>query len=276
MNPRWPCYIISKGRWESRYTSKALTAMGVPHYIVVEEQERESYAAAVSPLATVLVLDEGYQVAYDACDDLGMTKSKGPGPARNFAWDHAVANGAAWHWVMDDNITHFCRFQRNLKVPVGDGTVLRCMEDFCARYENVLMAGPTYFMFVKRKFKIPPFALNTRIYSCNLIRCDAPYRWRARYNEDTDLSLRMLKDGWCTVQFNAFLQLKLTTQAVKGGNTAEFYQREGTRPKSEMQVKLHPDVSKVVFRFSRIHHHVDYSGFKNNKLIRRADPTAEK
>jgi len=28
-----------------------------------------------------------------------------------------------------------------------------------------------------------------------LIRNDIPYRWRAKYNEDTDLSLRVLKDG---------------------------------------------------------------------------------
>jgi len=44
-----------------------------------------------------------------------------------------------------------------------------------------------------------------------LIRNDVPYRWRGRYNEDTDLSLRMLKDRWCTIQFNAFLQGKAAT-----------------------------------------------------------------
>jgi hypothetical protein len=266
MNPQFPIYIVSKGRWDSRLTSKALEALGVPYFIVVEEQEYSSYAEVISP-ERVLVLDKAYQREYDTFDDLGDTKGKGPGAARNFAWDHSVDQGFPWHWVMDDNIKWFYRLNRNLKVPVSDGTIFRCMEDFCLRYRNVSMAGPNYFMFASRKSKKPPFIPNTRIYSCNLIRNDTPFRWRGRYNEDTDLSLRMLKAGWCTIQFNAFLQEKTTTQYLKGGNTDEFYAKEGTLAKSKMQVAMHPDVSKLVMRWGRHHHLVDYSPFRNNTLV---------
>lgn len=268
-NPRHPIYIVSKGRADSRLTSRHLHEMGVPHYIVIEEQEHDEYARQIDSSATLLILDKQYQVDYDPCDDLRMTKSKGPGPARNFAWDHSIKSGATSHWVMDDNIDGFFRLNHNFKVPAKTGAVFRAMEDFVDRYDNVAMSGPNYFMFASRKSKQPPFALNTRIYSCNLIRNDVPYRWRGRYNEDTDLSLRMLKDGWCTIQFNAFLQMKLRTQTVKGGNTAEFYAKEGTLPKSKMQVDLHPDVSKIVWRFGRWHHFVDYTPFKRNKLLRK-------
>jgi len=58
---------------------------------------------------------------------------------------------------------------------------------------------------------------------------------------------------------------------MKGGNTEEFYDDEGTLPKSEMLEKLHPDVAKVVFKFNRWHHQVDYSQFKKNKLIKVVD-----
>ena len=109
--------------------------------------------------------------------------------------------------------------------------------------------------------------INTRIYSCLLIRNDIPYRWRGRYNEDTDLSLRVLKDGYCTVQFNALLQGKMATQKIKGGNTEEFYEGEGTMNKSKMLQDMHPDVARVAWRFNRWHHHVDYKPFKKNKLI---------
>jgi len=268
MNPRFPLYIPSKGRADTRLTSKALDKMGVPYRLVIEEQEWAQYRSEVDP-SKLLVLDKAYQREYDAFDDLGDTKSKGPGPARNFIWDHSISEGHDWHWVMDDNIQMFCRFNKNLKVPVGDGTIFRCMEDFCLRYTNVAMAGPQYFMFCSRKSKAPPLIFNTRIYSCNLIRNDTPFRWRGRYNEDTDLSLRMLKAGWCTVQFNAFLQMKTTTQQIKGGNTEAFYAKEGTYPKSAMQVAMHPDVSKIVWRFGRVHHHVDYRPFRKNKLILR-------
>ena len=267
-DPQFPIYIPSKGRSDTRLTAKALERMGVHYFIVVEEQEYEKYAAVCK--GTVLILDKKYQDEYDTFDDLGYTKGKGPGAARNFAWEHSMKNGHEWHWVMDDNIECFYRLNRNLKTPVGDGTIFRCMEDFCLRYSNVAMAGPNYFMFASRKTKMPPYVLNTRIYSCNLIRNDVPYRWRGRYNEDTDLSLRMLKDGWCTVQFNAFLQGKVRTQVLGGGNTEEFYKHEGTLPKSQMLVDMHPDVSRLVWKFQRWHHHVDYSQYmKYNKMKRK-------
>lgn len=270
MNPRFPVYIVSKGRWESRLTSRALEFMGVPYYIVVEEQEYSEYISVIEQ-SKVIVLDKQYQRDYDTYDNLGGSKSKGPGPARNFIWDYSIAAGASWHWVMDDNITGFWRMNRNMRYLVKSGGIFRAMEDFCLRYKNVAMAGPNYEHFAPRKEKLRPVTLNTRIYSCNLIRNDIPYRWRGRYNEDTDLSLRILKDGWCTVLFNAFLQDKLTTQTIGGGCTKEFYVHEGTLPKSAIQVKMHPDVSRLVWRWGRWHHYVDYSPFKRNKLVKRKD-----
>jgi len=263
--PQFPLYIVSKGRADSRLTARTLIAMGVPFRIVVERQEADQYADVLGR-ERVLVLDPAYQRDYDTFDDLGDSKGKGPGPARNFVWDHAISEGHAWHWVMDDNIDGFYRCNRNSKILVSTGAIFRAMEDFCLRYDNVAMAGPNYEMFVLRRNKYRPFVANTRIYSCNLIRCDVPFRWRGRYNEDTDLSLRMLKARWCTIQFNAFLQHKKATQRLGGGNTAEFYAQEGTLAKSQMQVAMHPDVSRLVKKFNRWHHEVDYSSFKRNEL----------
>lgn len=275
MNPKFPLYIISKGRSRSRLTSKSLESMGVPYFIVVEEQEQAEYAAVIDP-KKILILDKEYQRTYDVFDDLGDTKSCGSGPARNFAWDHSISNGNSWHWLMDDNINGFYRLNYNLKVPVGSGGCFSAMEDFCLRYSNVAMGGPNYHMFSPRKTIQKPFVLNTRIYSCNLIRNDIPFRWRGRHNEDTDLSLRILKKGWVTILFNAFLQYKVTTQVLGGGNTTEFYADEGTYLKSKMLIDMHPDVSRLAWKFGRCHHHVDYSQFKKNKLSRKSNTEIEK
>jgi len=180
-----------------------------------------------------------------------------------------MSSGAKCHWVLDDNIAAFGRLNRNLYVIVSSGTIFKCAEDFVDRYENVAISGFNYDHLAKAKTIIPPFVLNTRIYSCLLIKNDVPYRWRGRYNEDTDLSLRALKDGLCTVQFNAFLQEKATTQTIKGGNSEEFYDKEGTFKKSKMIEDMHPDVASVVWRFNRWHHHVNYKRFKLNKLVRK-------
>lgn len=269
MNPRFPLYIPSKGRWESRLTSKALERMGVPYHIVVEEQEYDQYAAVIDP-GKILVLDPAYQRDYDALMKLEPGQSKGSGPARNFIWDHAQAHGHAWHWIMDDNIRVFYRLNRNMKIQMLDGVGFAAMEDFCLRYENVAMAGPNYQYFAKQRQPLKPFILNTRIYSCNLIRTDLPFRWRGRYNEDTILSLDLLKAGWCTIQFNAFLQDKQHTLTMKGGNTDTVYV-DGTLPKSQMLADVHSDVCRVVWKFNRWHHHCDYRPFRRNKLRRRPD-----
>jgi hypothetical protein len=268
MNPKYPIYIVSKGRWQSRLTSKALESMNVPYKIIIEEQEFTQYAEVIDE-SKILILPAKYLDDYDTCDDLGGTKSKGPGAARNFAWDHAIENGATRHWVMDDNLDAFHRLHNNEKHESLTGSVFVAQEDFVDRYENVAISGPNYYSFAKTTDAVPPYVLNTRIYSCLLIKNDIPYRWRGRYNEDTDLSLRVLKDGFVTVQFNAFLCGKVTTQRMSGGNTKEFYADEGTKPKSQMLADLHPDVSKVVWKFNRWHHHVDYKPFKKNKLIRK-------
>ena len=288
MKKRWPFYIPTNGRADSRLTSKALDFMRVPHYLVVEPQECETYEQHIAlweketglkSSATVLELDLTYKDRYELLDNLGLTKSTGPGPARNFAWDHSIKMGFEWHWVADDNIRNFLRLNNNLKIKTGDATCFRVMEDFCYRYENVLMAGPNYRSFASQNASMPPFVMNTRIYSCNLIRNDAKwitgpragqlFRWRGRYNEDTIISLDMLTQGFCTVQFNAFLQDKLRTQVLGGGNTAEFYTGEGTAPKSRMLKEVYPEYTELVWKFQREHHHVDYLPFKDQRLIRK-------
>ncbi len=288
--PQFPLYIPTKGRSEYMITSRQLTRMGVKHYVVVEPSEVDVYTRACRDLlAEVLPLDMSYKGAYDTCDDPGQTLGTGAGPARNFAWEHSIANGFDRHWVMDDNITAFYRMNRNAIIRVESPAFWTAMEDFCLRYLNVAMAGPNYEMFVRRREKIKPFSCNTRIYSCNLIRNDLPFRWRGRYNEDVILSLDMLTAGWCTIQFNAFLQNKMGTQLLKGGNTDELYQasgheaapgenysKTGTTAKSQMLADLYPNVAKVVWKFGRVHHEVDYQPFKFNKLVKRPGAAARK
>ena len=110
--PQFPLYIPSKGRADSRLTVKALEQMKVPYRVVVEDQEYTEYARVIDK-KNILVLDKTYQKNYDTCDDLGLSKSVGPGAARNFIWDHSISEGHKWHWVMDDNIKCFRRWQTN-------------------------------------------------------------------------------------------------------------------------------------------------------------------
>ena len=44
----------------------------------------------------------------------------------------------------------------------------------------------------------------------------------------------------------------------------------GTINKSQMLVDMHPDVAKIVWKYGRWHHYVDYAPFKKNKLRLKA------
>ena len=76
MNPKYPIYIVSKGRANSRLTSKSLELMNVPYRIVVEPQEYDDYAAVINP-NKILVLPFS-------------NLEQGSIPARNWVWEHSI------------------------------------------------------------------------------------------------------------------------------------------------------------------------------------------
>lgn len=260
MNPRYPVFIPSKGRSESALTIKALMAMRVPFRVVVEPQEAKKYERIVGE-DRLLVLPH---------------RDKGLVVTRNWIWDYAEREGYYRFWTIDDNVRAFYRYNNNLKVPVSDGTLFAVAEDFTERYKNVPIAGFQYHMFVSRKSKHTPFVLNTRVYSNMLIETKAktprgkPYRNEGFYNDDTDLCLRVLKDGFCTILFNSFLIEKAVTMQVAGGMTPH-YQDDGRWKMAEELRRKHPDVTKVVRKWGRWQHHVNYKPFQGNRLIRIDD-----
>ena len=255
VNPLYPIYIVSKGRHESRFTSLALDALCLPYKIVVEPQEYAAYSAVI-PRSKILRLP---------FRDLGQ----GSIPARNWIWDHSRKAGHARHWILDDNIKYFSRRNDGRKIRCDTGNIFAATEDFVDQFTNVAIAGLQYQQFVPDKVQVPPVFLNTRVYSCILIRNDLPFRWRGKFNEDTDLCLRVLKSGHATMLINAFMITKTPTMRLPGGNTSEIYgDGQFRREFAESLRKQHPDVVKVVQKFGRWHHSVDYSRFKNTVLLK--------
>lgn len=260
-NSKYPVCIPSKGRFDCQTTGKALDQLGVNYNFFVEETEYEDYCKYLGSQRVVKM----------PFHDLGL----GSVPARNFIWDWAKSNGHKRHWTVDDNIQSFCRTNMTRRLQVKGGNFFNAMEDFVDRYDNIAMAGPHHVGFVKVGWSdIPAFLLNTRVYSCILLDTTLDYRWRGRYNEDTDLSLRLLKDGYCTCVFSALLMQKGTTSgakgggAMKGGNTDNVYNTGDHRLAFAQSLKdQHPDCVEVTWKFNRWHHQVDYSRFKKNKLI---------
>ncbi len=227
--------------------------MNTDYKIVIEPQELEEYSKVIDP-KKILVLP---------FSNLGQ----GSIPARNWIWEHSISTGAERHWILDDNIARFSRIYNNKKIRLDNDICFQIIEDFIDRYENVALAGLQYHMFLATTEKYSnPFIFNTRVYSCILIKNDLIQRWRGKYNEDTDLSIRVLKDGWCTILSYVFVCDKMTTLSMKGGNMESLYKGEGRLEMAKSLLKQHPDVVKIKWKWHRWQHSVDYRRFKHNAL----------
>lgn len=242
--PTYPVYVISKGRADCCLTAKFLLADGVPFSLVVEPQEFDAYAANFGgdPLCTIVTTP---------FSNLGQ----GGIPARNFVWEHSVAAGTERHWILDDNIRDMYRLFRGSRLRANAGPLFAAAEEFIRRYENIAVAGFNYVMFAIAR-NMPPFYRNVHVYSCLCIQNDLPFRWRGRYNEDTDLCLQALSRGWCTVLFNAFLIMKMPTLTMRGGNTAELYAGDGRLRMARALERQWPGVVETRRRFGRPQHFI--------------------
>jgi hypothetical protein len=269
-NSRYPICIPSKGRADVQKTGKALDRMGVSYKFFVEETEGDEYIKHLGADKVVVM----------PFHDLGQ----GSIPARNFIWEWAKERGFKRHWTVDDNISSFYRCTNNRRLRVLGGGYFCAMEDYVDRYENISMAGPHDIAFVgDRSSKLTPFLMNSRVYSCILLDTELTERWRGRYNEDTDLSLRLLKRGFCTMLFRSLCMDKPGTSgdkgggAIKGGNTDNVYNSGDHRLAFAQSLKeQHPDCVEVTWKFNRWHHEVDYSKFKRNKPILKPGITPTK
>ena len=247
MTPRYPVYIISKGRSTCCLTAKILRTDGVPFCLVIEPQEADLYVEQFDR-SLFLILP---------FSNLGL----GSIPARNWVWEHALSSGEERHWIIDDNIQAWYRRVNGIRIPCNAKIALAAIEDFADRYQNVAIAGCGYEMFLPEGTQVPPFIKNAHVYSNNLILNRLPYRWRGRYNEDTDLCLQVLAGGWCTVQVMAFLVKKTASMKMHGGNSAELYKGDGRLKMARSLERLWPGVVSVARRYGRPQHIVNWTKF---------------
>jgi len=254
---RYPVYVPTKGRAKSALTIKTMRKYRTPFVIVVEEPEVELYRKWVDDIdyGELLVLPwVGNDATRKAFCEEREIENGGLIAVRNWIKERSLARGEKRHWQLDDNIRMFRMWYKKNRIPCEPSLALRACEEFVDRYENVAIAGLNYEMFCVPGINVPPFYLNVHVYSCSLILNEIPHRWRLAYNDDTDICLQVLSDGWCTVLLNAFMATKAKTMSLKGGNTDDLYQGDGRAKMSRALERMWPGIVTTERRYGRPAH----------------------
>jgi hypothetical protein len=252
---KYPIYIISKGRANIKGTAKYLENIGLDYKLVIEPEEYDDYALH-HPIDKILICPENFS-----------ERGQGGIPVRNFVWEHSISINAEKHWILDDNIHNYKRINQGKKIIIKSPLIFKIVEDYVDRFSNIKMSGHNYSFFVASSQSPHPVIKNTRVFSSILLSNDIypKFAWRGRYNEDIDLSIRILKAGYATLLFNTLTANKATTMSTKGGNTDSIYSVEDAHlKKAEELQKAHPDVVEITTKYGRIHHNANLNSFKNN------------
>jgi hypothetical protein len=165
---KYPIYIISKGRSEKTLTADFLMKENIPFTMAVEPQEFEAYGKRI-PKKYLGKLP---------FSNLGM----GSTPARNWCWEDSISRGHDKHFLFDDNIYGFVRFNDGVRKSCSAISALVSLQNFSDKYINIAISGYNYRYFAARDLA-KPFFLNHHVYSGLLINNKIPFRWRLKYNE---------------------------------------------------------------------------------------------
>ena len=257
-NIKYPIYIVSKGRAYNPISARMFIDNNIDFKIVVEPQEYEQYLEKISK-KNILVLP---------FKNLGL----GSYPARNYCWEHSIKNGYKWHWIFDDNIYIIGTVKNGTRRIINhcENEAIVYIESFIEKFSNLAIIGFNYDYFITKETK-KSFVVNTHVYSGMLIKNNLSFRWRLKYNEDVDLCLQALNRKLCTILFNKYYIKKVSTVCkLKGGNQTELYKNNDPKlkhKKAKMLCLQWPKYVKLVKRFNRPHHYINWRSHFNHKLI---------
>ena len=228
----YPIYIPSKARSDYCLTADIFIAEGIDVKIVIEPQDREKYKEKYEKY--ILVMEKNDQgIAY----------------VRNWCKKHALNNKDKFHWQIDDNIRAFRRRENKKNIRCKAIPCLQEVEDFICEYKNIGIVGlrHTMYAFSQKQY----LSLNQQVYSCVLVNNYINVWWRDNCVEDTDYSLQILFENYCTIIFNTLLIEKPPTMQMKGGNTEIAYGGDGRLRRSFGLQILWPGIFDLTYKYGR-------------------------
>lgn len=265
-------YIISKGRPQCR-TARTLAKMDYPgEWFIVcgnNDDTLEEYRKAWG--GHVLIFDWYEEVKHtDTLDNFGFeTKASGACPVRNATMKISKGRGELRHWQFDDDYNDFHRinetFSKMRRFNSGrefeDWLFNLAKLGYAARMRNVGFP-PGSETFVDNCFTFSGRVFNAH----NLPSTDDLFiPWVGRMNDDLINAINCWRIGGYEMSIRAMNMTMPSTQS-EGGGLSEMYIADGTVRKSAYPVLIAPGATKLIKKFGRYHHHVDWSKLRPKLL----------
>jgi len=267
-------YIISKGRPKCR-TAYTLQRMNYPgEWFIVCGNNDDTIPEYKKNWGEdkILVFDWHEEVkTSDLLDNFGVEKmGSGAVPVRNATRKIAEKRGEARHWQFDDDYVGFYRVNKDMKKNhrIIDGKEFEYELNKIATFAYKGKLANTGFCLGHEAFPSGAKQISKRVFNAHNMPTDENLfmKWRGRMNDDLINALDVYKQGKREFAFK-FMSLTLApTQSEKGGNT-DIYELSGTVRKTAYAVLIEPKYTKLVIKFGRYHHKVDWNGI-TPKLIR--------
>lgn len=199
MKTKYPIYIPSKARSNNCITPNNLYKYDFNSFkIVIEPQDYKKYKNYFNE-NNLLQLNK---------NDMGIAY------VRQFIKNHS--SNYSFHWQLDDDL-RFKKRINNKNVPYNPIEMFCEVENYIDRHSNIGLAGlrNSVFAFSQKN----DIAYNKQIASCVLVNTNTKCKYRKDTIEDTDYSMQILSEGYCTIIFNRLLYDNPPQGKVRGGNS---------------------------------------------------------
>ena len=259
-------YIISKGRPQCR-TAQTLERIKFPgEWFIVCGTNDETLDQYIERWGgRVLTFDFEKQLeTTDTMDPFGFGEmASGACPVRNATRGISRERGELRHWQLDDDYTGFQIFDSKTgkRPTVKDGAELYERMERIAEFGHECGLANVGFT----PAGIAASRENARNYSPRVFNAhnmpsdpELFVRWVGRMNDDLINAINVYRTGrGPEFSFN-FVSMNMPATQSENGGLSELYREEGTVRKTAYAVMAAPGAVKLVERFGRYHHAVDW------------------
>jgi hypothetical protein len=259
-------YIISKGRPQCK-TAETLQKMKYPGpwFIVcgTNDETIPQYKEAWGE-ERILTFDWSEEVkTSDLLDNFGYEKqSSGAVPVRNATRKISEQRGEFRHWQFDDDYTGFFRVNPDLKRnhQIRDGLEFQEELNKLATFAYEASLSNIGFCLGHEAIPAASMGISRRVFNAHNLPSDPGLfvMWRGRMNDDLINAIEVYHQGKIELAVKYLSLVLKQTQSEKGGNT-DIYEQSGTVRKTAYAVLIEPNATKLVIRYGRYHHSVDWS-----------------